>query len=275
LVIEPMAARRDIRTGFDDVPRVRPRLDRWCLDEGQVLDSRARGRVPLGHVGGSGPVVLVTMDRGDGPRGPEARIGVDYVDAVLDAGCTPWLVPPGERHLDGLFAEADGLVITGGAFDIHPHHYGQTVLGRLDRVEEDRTLLELALATRAMASGVPTLGICGGLQVLAVAAGGTLVQDLPTSPTHEQPTDPAEPWHDVALTGRLAAVLGTATAVNSTHHQAVADPGSLTVCGRSPDGVVEAVEHDTAFVFGVQWHPERLGDLRLYEALADAARRGR
>lgn len=198
------------------------------------------------------------------------------------AGLEPLLLPPLEGDTGGLVQRVlgmvDGVVIPGGAFDIHPRHYGQAQTGRLDHVDEGRTALELAFARRAMEQGLPLLGICGGMQVMAVAAGGTLVQDIstehPGAQEHEQPTDPAQPWHEVRLeAGPLRAALGTTTAVNSTHHQAVLDPGLLTVSGRAPDGVAEAVHHDGhRFCVGVQWHPELL-EGPLFRAFAAAVER--
>ncbi|MBN2800840.1 MAG: gamma-glutamyl-gamma-aminobutyrate hydrolase family protein [Deltaproteobacteria bacterium] len=234
------------------------------------------------------PVVLVSADLAEGGPGateprvrpllPKVWVSGDYVDAVRDAGGLPLLVPPGERDLDRLLSLADALVLTGGHFDIHPSHYGQQVTGRLDRVAPDRTVLELALARGALERGIPTLGVCGGMQVMAVAAGGSLVQDLwgpPATLAHEQPTDPATPWHEVRVWGPARRWLDEREPVNSTHHQAVERPGAgLEVCGVAPDGVIEvivAVSHP--FAVGVQWHPERLGDPRLYRALVAAAQR--
>jgi putative glutamine amidotransferase len=259
------------RSGHDPSPRVRPRLDLWTAPEPTIAALRARGELPVLTVPGApdGPVVLITMDRTDSPEGGFVRIGVDYVRAVCAAGGAPRLVPPGERQIEALLRTASALVITGGAFDIHPRHYGQAITGRLDRVEASRTEMELALARAALDRGLPVLGVCGGMQVLAVADGGTLVQDLPPEPPHEQPTDPAEPWHAVHLLPPLSGWLGPEIAVNSTHHQAVDDPGrGFVVAGRSPDGVIEAMVHRAhPFAVGVQWHPERLGDLRLYRRL--------
>ena len=100
----------------------------------------------------------------------------------------------------------------------------------------------------ALTAQFPVLGICGGMQALAVAAGGTLIQDIgsqvPNALEHEQPTDPIEPWHAVRLeNGLLSQLHGrTEIQVNSTHHQAVDDPGSLRITGRAPDGIVEVIE---------------------------------
>ncbi|MCB9665759.1 MAG: gamma-glutamyl-gamma-aminobutyrate hydrolase family protein [Alphaproteobacteria bacterium] len=259
--------------GHGPGPRVRPRRDRWRLDPALVTLARDQGLLPLGYAPArlgvvDAPRVLVTMDVD--AQGPV--VGDAYVAAVARAGGTPWLLPSGPADPGALLDAADAVVVTGGAFDIHPRHYGREVQGRLDRVDEDRTGLELALCRAALDRGVPVLGVCGGLQALAVAAGGTLILDLPSEPSHEQPTDPAEPWHAVALDAPMADWLGPEVQVNSTHHQAVDDPGDLTVVGRSPEGVVEAARAPLhPFAVGVQWHPELLGDDRLYRRLVLAA----
>jgi putative glutamine amidotransferase len=177
------------------------------------------------------------------------------------------LVPPGDAEgAVGLLDRVDALVVAGGAFDIHPSHYGQAVAARLDRVDEGRTETELALLRDAVARDVPVLGVCGGMQALVVALGGTLVQHVEG---HEQATDPATPWH--ALHPEGPALAWMPTAVNSTHHQAVASPGPLQVVARAPDGVIEAVTLPGArFCAGVQWHPELL-DGGVFAALVRAA----
>ena len=235
------------------------------------------------------PVVLVTTDRRDGaaappgprvrPKRPEAWIGESYVEAVRAAGGIPLLCPPGESHLDAVLERVDAIVLTGGHFDIHPSHYGEAVSGRLDRVEQGRTEVELWLARVALERAIPLLGICGGMQAMAVAAGGRLIQDLPSADdahlAHEQPTDPAQPWHDVRIADPATRWLGTAPIpANSTHHQAVADPGAgLVACGWTDDGVIEVIASPgPGFALGVQWHPELLGDHRPYQALVDYSR---
>lgn len=216
-----------------------------------------------------GPARATTRIR---PPRPEVFVGESVVMRVRAAGGRAVLLPPGD--LDAgieLLGHVSALVITGGAFDIHPRHYGQGVVARLDRVDEDRTTLELGLARAAVERGLPVLGICGGMQALAVALGGTLVQDIqtadPTALDHEQATDPATFAHPLVTTHPLMPA-----AVNSTHHQAVDDPGPMRVIARAPDGVVEAVELPGArFCIGVQWHPELL-DGALFRALVAAAR---
>ena len=232
------------------------------------------------------PLIAITCDRRDaGPapavvpgarvRPPLAQVYVNelLVARVRAAGGVPVLLPPGgAEDVDAILGFVAGVIVTGGAMDIHPRHYGQDVVARLDRVEEARTALELPLARACAARGVPLLGICGGMQALAVALGGTLVQDIgtqvPGALQHEQPTDPATPWHPIEATGPWAALVGPG--VNSTHHQAVSDPGPLDVFARAPDGVVEAVSlPGHPFCLGVQWHPELL-DGRLFAALVSS-----
>jgi putative glutamine amidotransferase len=235
------------------------------------------------------PIILVTTDRRDGappnpgprirPKRSEAWISEVYVDAVRRAGGQALLVPPGPADVQRLLSVADGIVLTGGAFDIHPSHYGEVAVARLDRVEEARTTLELALASACLEQGVPILGICGGMQAMAVAAGGSLYQHVPDvfpdEVDHEQPTDPATPWHDVHVEPPASAWLGAIVQANSTHHQAVAKAGrGLTLCGWSSGGVPEVLAGTLgAFALGVQWHPELLGDLAAYRALVAAAQR--
>jgi len=230
------------------------------------------------------PLILVTTDRraptGEHtgprvrPRRSEAFIVEAYVWAVREAGGTALLLPPGEEHIEEALAYAHGIVLTGGHFDIHPTHYGESVQGRLDRVDAKRTDMELRLAALAMKADVPLLGVCGGMQAIAVAAGCTLVQDLQTDLEHEQPSDPAKPWHRIQTSELAQQLLGPSCQVNSTHHQAVeriAPP--LKACAWAEDGTIEALYGPSQrFLFAVQWHPELLGDLRPYKALIEAAK---
>lgn len=238
------------------------------------------------------PLVLITTDRrvlgpapAAGPRQrparPELFLKEALVDAVRAGGGLPLLLPPGalaDDELGALLDRVQAVVVSGGAFDIDPRHYGQAVVSRLDRTDADRTDLELSLCRACLARDLPLLGLCGGMQAMAVAAGGSLVQDLgsdwPGALEHEQPEDPARPWHPVELApGILAGLLGPRLEVNSTHHQAVRDPGPYFVSGRSPDGAAEAMElPGHRFAVGVQWHPELLGDDRLFRAMVGAAR---
>jgi putative glutamine amidotransferase len=212
----------------------------------------------------------------------------DYVASVEQAGGRV-------RVLDvnlsprALAAELDGLVLTGGG-DVDPVLYGEERHPEVSDAEPGRDEFEIDLARRALDADLPTLAICRGAQVLNVAAGGTLVQDIPSAirsdiaHTIEQPRDALA--HDIRVQAgsRLEQALKSdvdethTSRVNSRHHQSVARVGrALVVSATSDDGVVEAVEApDARFCLGVQWHPEnfwRTGRFTgLFEEFVAAAR---
>jgi len=207
-----------------------------------------------------------------------------YADAVLDAGGLPLLLPPGRAPAAEYLAALDGLLVAGGAFDIHPGRYGEVPRAALGPTRPARTDFEWALAEAALAGRLPVLGVCGGMQLLNVVRGGALHQHLPDDlgVSHEQPPPKDVPSHvvDVVPGTLLAALVGEAPLpVNSTHHQAVSRLGAgVRVSARAGDGVVEALEIEgTPFAIGVQWHPEAVGrheprHRALYRGLVDAAR---
>lgn len=204
------------------------------------------------------------------PSRAEVFVAQAIVERLQRAGASVLLIPPGGEG--ELLEVADALVLTGGAFDIPPHLYGQKVLGRLDGVDERRSMTEIALCKGALERGIPLLGICGGMQVMAVATGGTLFQDIhtqiPGALEHEQPTDPATPWHPLLTEAPWNSLLPTH--VNSTHHQAIQDPGACSIIARAPDGVAEALTlAGHPFAIGVQWHPE-WREQALFDALLSA-----
>ncbi|MGB9724641.1 MAG: gamma-glutamyl-gamma-aminobutyrate hydrolase family protein [Chloroflexia bacterium] len=205
-----------------------------------------------------------------------------YVEAVIQAGGTPLLIPPlTEREaLAALLGRLDGLILTGG-LDLPPDWYGQephpsTKLADPRRLAGDRLLAEMALA-----SPIPILAVCMGCQLLNIALGGDLIQDIPSQVAGALSHAPKETFHPVRIEpgSRLAGIVGREELeVNSSHHQAVGRPGKgLRVVARAPDGVIEAVEGEgKRFLLGVQWHPERLSGreahLALFRALVGAAK---
>lgn len=194
-----------------------------------------------------------------------------YVDAMLAVGATPVLIPSqaDEAALRDFYDLVDGILLSGGV-DLAPAIYGEQPHPKLGAVDTNRDRNELLLTRWAMADHKPLLGICRGMQVLNVALGGTLYQDInsqySTSIEHDNGSK-QETWrnfdHSITLdpTSRLAEILGTQQLeVNSLHHQALKDIApELRVVGHAPDGIIEAVEGTSdAFVIAVQSHPEEL-----------------
>ena len=216
--------------------------------------------------------------------------GKKYIDAVRLAGCQPLIVPTAELdELDALLDLADGVLLTGSASNVHPHHFGEDVRDQALPLDTDRDNWTLALIPRVLARGIPLFAICRGFQETNVALGGSLhqaVQNVPGQHDHRAAAGaPAELQyglaHDVNLVsgGLLERVLDTVQIrVNSVHGQGVnrLAPG-LRVEARAPDGLVEAftTERAAGFNLGVQWHPEWQAasnpvSLRLFEAFGIA-----
>ena len=227
---------------------------------------------------------LTTYHRNDDHK---FDLPAEYVDAVRRAGGIPVLLPPGESRWEDLLQRLDAVVLTGGG-DLSPEAYGGHDHPTLYMVDDERDASELALARRAVADGLPTLGICRGTQVLNVAMGGTLVEHLPDvvgeDVAHRAP--PRDPIHhsvSVEQGSRLADAVGELEFdCASWHHQSLKDvaPG-LEVVAHAPDGTIEAVELPShPWLLAVQWHPELTAaedpiQQRLFEALTEAARRHR
>jgi putative glutamine amidotransferase len=217
------------------------------------------------------------------------RLRDDYVRSVETAGALPLVFAPGRpEDASDLLDHVDGLLLTGGA-DVDPGLYGarpHPVLGPVFRERDD---FEVALCREALRRDLPLLAICRGHQVLNVATGGTLYQDIPSEIPGAGAHDPdVERWqtaHDVEILPgtRLREILrAERVAVNSFHHQSIRELGrELVLSARSPDGVVEGVEMPRKrFVLGVQWHPESFWDHEpgfrpLFQALVRAADGGR
>ena len=214
---------------------------------------------------------------------PWYAIRENYCAAVRRAGGLPIALPHEVELADDYMALLDGLVVTGGAFDVDPSLYGAA--DRHDTVvtKDRRTSFELAILQGFLDTDRPVLGICGGQQLLNVALGGTLIQHIPDEVldclAHEQPNPRTEPGHEVivAANTELHRISGGAStlAVNSAHHQAAGEVGDgVVVSGKAPDGVIEAIEVPTKrFCVGVQWHPEysiSAADDAIFRAMIEA-----
>lgn len=197
-----------------------------------------------------------------------------YIDAVDRAGGLPVILPPigSDLAVRKIIDSLDGLVISGGDFDIHPRYYGEKPGNSLGNIIPARTEFELALAALALRRDMPVLGICGGAQAINVALGGSLIQDIKTeidsAVEHQQSAGKHSGGHrvQVALGSLLHRIVERrAIEVNTTHHQAIKNPGKgLIVNATAPDGVIEGIESKRhTFVLGVQWHPEVLAPRRL------------
>jgi len=241
------------------------------------------------------PLIGVTPDfnAGDrkewGGREPTYFLRARYVRAIEDLGGIPVVLPLiadlGARRR--LLAYNHGLLLTGSGPDLAPELYGERQRYTFRVMSQRRATFELEMAQLARAADVPVLGICGGMQALNVAFGGSLYQDIESQRSkplqHRQPTPATELSHAVTIRSGslLRHIVKTATMrVNSSHHQCVKDVApSLTASAVAPDGIIEAIESRAQrFLLGIQWHPEFLFDhyplhRRLFEAFLRAARK--
>ena len=204
-----------------------------------------------------------------------ALVPYAYVRAVTHAGARAVVLPPDHTDADVVTA-LDALVLAGGA-DLDPALYGESP-GAYTETRSDRDAGEMVLLNAALDADLPVLGVCRGMQLLAVAYGGRLHQHLPDVVGHDKHRSAPGTYgrHGVRFApgSRVAEVMAGDVEVNSYHHQGVADPGRLTVTGWADDGLIEAVEDPARrFVLGVQWHPEAADDPRLFAALVRAAAR--
>jgi putative glutamine amidotransferase len=234
------------------------------------------------------PVIGLTLDResagGYSKTHPWYALRENYCDAIVAAGGLPILLPHEVGKAGDYLALIQGLVVTGGAFDVDPGLFGAATKHASVTTKDERTAFELAITKAAIARDLPVLGICGGQQLLNVALGGTLVQhipdEVPGALAHEQSNPRTEPGHVVRVTrgSLLHRITGAdELAVNSAHHQAVKAPGAgLVVDAVAPDGVIEGIEDPARrFCLGVQWHPEyhlSEGDRRIFAAFVAACR---
>ena len=196
-----------------------------------------------------------------------AYVNKDYVDAVIRAGGVP-LIIPFSVDKEVIISQAqliDGLILSGGQ-DINPYNYGQEPSQKIGEFFPERDIYEMILLEESKKRDIPILGICRGFQLINIAAGGTLYQDLSLIPgnilKHNQVSNPTLKTHKIEIKENsfISSIFGKETMVNSFHHQAIDKVANdFIVVARASDGVVEAIEHKTyKFLVAVQWHPEML-----------------
>ena len=227
-----------------------------------------------------------------GERQPCWMMGRSYVEELRKVGAVPWLIPlvPHDPDtLEAIFERLDGVFVTGGV-DVDPSRYGEPKTSLCGTTDPDRDAVEIALLRHALARDLPVLAVCRGIQILNVACGGTLYQDVtaqvPAALKHDYFPTPERPSrkflaHEVTVKpgSRLAHVLGEPVVpVNSMHHQAIKDLAPrLSPTAHAPDGIIEGVEGtDRQYLVGVQWHPEELtetqpGMARLFSTFVEAS----
>lgn len=203
---------------------------------------------------------------------------VVYADAIARAGGVAVLLPPASDDPDDarvVISRLDGLVVSGGA-DVDPSLYGAEPHRRTTVVRPDRDAWEVALLSAAAAAELPTLGVCRGMQVMAVAAGGTLDQHTPDVVGHDEHNPQPGVFGDVEVSteesSAVHSILGDSVTVHCHHHQSVRSHPGYAGTAWAGDGTLEAMElRGGRFCLGVQWHPEMGRDQRLFDALVRAA----
>ncbi|WP_243057705.1 gamma-glutamyl-gamma-aminobutyrate hydrolase family protein [Nocardioides sp. SR21] len=199
-----------------------------------------------------------------------------YAAAVEASGGVPVLLPPSDpAGAAAVAARLDGLVISGGA-DVDPGRYGEDAHPRTASWRPDRDAWETALLDAADAVGLPVLGVCRGMQVMAVRAGGALDQHVPDLVDHEEHSPGADAFGEIAVSTvagtRLAGLVGRQLSVNCHHHQSVRTHPGFDAVAHAADGTLEAMEAPgERFCVGVQWHPETAADVGLLAGLVAAA----
>ena len=218
------------------------------------------------------PIIGITLDWEEvktySIHQPWYALRDNYVSAITKSGGVPILLPYDIGSINHYIDMIDGLVITGGDYDIETSAYGQHGSEGLRITKHNRYIFERSLLDKFLPTKKPFIGICAGEQLLAVATGGTLVRDIlteiPGTIDHEQWHHQIShhlPYHDIIIEKgtKFAELFGAGPyKINSTHHQAVKTVGDgVIISARAPDGVIEAIElSDHPFAFGVEWHPE-------------------
>jgi putative glutamine amidotransferase len=239
------------------------------------------------------PLIGVTPDvaaTGDNAE-PLIVLQERYARAIQQAGAIPLVLPiaSAPATLRRVVESLDGVVVSGGDFDIHPKYYGERATERLGNIREERTEFELGLISLALKRDMPLLGVCGGAQAINVALGGSLYQDIRSqvagAAEHEQGHLKDRGGHAVNIVPgtKLRRIVGRESLeVNTTHHQSVKKLGKgLIVNAAAADRVIEGIESQGhTFVLGVQWHPEFLvhrdrAQKKIFAAFVSACKSGR
>lgn len=214
------------------------------------------------------PLIAITLDAEEGGGYsvmPWFALRQNYCEAIVALGGIPLPLPHYDQFAENYAHLVDGVIFTGGAFDIDPALYGEEERHSTVATKHQRTTFEWRLLQLMYDQKKPILGICGGMQLINVAKGGTLIQHIPdivaNCLAHEQPNPRTEPGHDIqiyenTLLDRL--INSDKIQVNSAHHQAIKDVASgFRINAMASDGVIEGIEDTThPFCLGVQWHPE-------------------
>lgn len=216
------------------------------------------------------PLIGITLDHEANEKGfsrmPYYAARENYATPIEEEGATVVFLPHNPRAVSDYIPLLDGLLITGGNFDVSPEFFGEEIQSDHVQLKPKRTEFEMAITKEAFQKKMPILGICGGEQLLNVIFGGTLIQhipdELPGALEHLQKARATEPGHSITLLeGTFLREMNKnapTALVNSKHHQAVKTLGKgLILSAQSEDGVIEAFEHEShPFCIGVQWHPE-------------------
>lgn len=234
------------------------------------------------------PVIGITLDSEDPgaySNMPWYALRQNYADVITQSGGLPIALPHEPELAEHYMSMIDGLVVTGGAFDVDPSMFGADSRHETVVTKDRRTAFEKNVTEAMLAADKPVLGICGGQQLLHVILGGTLIQHIPDEVenplAHEQPNPRTEAGHTVEIKEGtlLHKIVGTTSLpVNSAHHQAAKDVSeNIIVNAWAEDGVIEGIEDDRyRFCLGVQWHPEYIisqGDRMILDAfIAEAAK---
>ena len=234
------------------------------------------------------PIIGITLDEENSnyySKFPWYAARKNYSESVVQSGGTPIFLPNNKNRIKNFLEIIDGLIITGGDFDINPEIYGEKVSNENVKVKEDRTAFEFLITEKAIKKDLPILGICGGQQLLNVVFGGSLIQHIPdyinSKINHEQINPRNEASHHVKIKKNTKLYEITKVEkmfVNSAHHQSVKRLGKdLIINSIAEDGIIEGIENPSLnFCIGVQWHPEFMidkKDIEIFKALINYSKK--